>query len=438
MRTLRVFIVVLLLCGFISTARSQYFKVDSSFYSVSLKEKRNVTLFLPDTYFQENDVHYPVIYFLHGWGGNHNSLNDRLEWLNYLLGSGMIQPTIIVCADNSDEPFGSGVYVNSSLTGNFEDYNINDLIPWVESKFRAISHKNARGMLGQSLGGFGALRYGILHKDMIRAVASHGAQVNTAIWLPMIGQMLMFENSGPPYFYDFYGFNNDLPFGAAGFFTRSLFLAASGFSPDPNSQQNYINPQIVQFPYNQYAQIIDSIYDKWMDYNITSMVNTLTPADSVGILVGCGLYDETLAYLPNLSLSNALNTQGIAHELYVHKAGHVMPDSYFTHAVIFLDSLLMDPDFYTANERKPLESHFQVYPNPAGKYVHIGFDNPASGKIDVNIYDLKGSLVQQLNAGRFPKGYQTLTLELAGCKPGAYLLNLLMPEISYHSKLIVH
>ena len=438
MRTLRVFIVVLLLCGFISTARSQYFKVDSSFYSVSLKEKRNVTLFLPDTYFQENDVHYPVIYFLHGWGGNHNSLNDRLEWLNYLLGSGMIQPTIIVCTDNSDEPFGSGVYVNSSLTGNFEDYNINDLIPWVESKFRAISHKNARGMLGQSLGGFGALRYGILHKDMIRAVASHGAQANTAIWLPMIGQMLMFENSGPPYFYDFYGFNNDLPFGAAGFFTRSLFLAASGFSPDPNSQQNYINPQIVQFPYNQYAQIIDSIYDKWMDYNITSMVNTLTPADSVGFLVGCGLYDETLAYLPNLSLSNALNTQGIAHELYVHKAGHVMPDSYFTHAVIFLDSLLMDPDFPTENTLNFSETQIRIFPNPAAGHAFLEFNNPSSGNIKVSVFDLKGALIEQNHHGRLPMGYQSIALEVKHLDPGIYLVNILSPDINFHSKLIVH
>lgn len=437
MRASKIILIAILFCAFISGARSQYFKVDSSFYSTSLKEKRNVTLYLPETYFQENDIHYPVIYFLHGWGGNHNSLNDRLEWLNYLLGTEMIQPTIIVCADNSDEPFGSGVYVNSSLTGNFEDYNINDLIPWVESKFRAISHRNARGMLGQSLGGFGALRYGILHKDMVRAVASHGAQANTAIWLPMIGQMLMFENSGPPYFYDFYGFNNDLPFGAAGFFTRSLFLAASGFSPDPNSQQNYINPQIVQFPYNQYAQIIDSIYDKWMDFNVTSIVNTLTPADSVGILVGCGLYDETLAYLPNLSLSNALNTQGIEHEFYVHKAGHVMPDSYFTHAILFLDSLLMDPDFYTANKRRLLESNIQIYPNPAREYVQIGFDNQADGKIDLNIYDLNGTLMQHQNLGRLSKGHHSISLTLTGFKPGAYLLNLLAPEINLHSKLIV-
>ncbi|WP_367328467.1 alpha/beta hydrolase-fold protein, partial [Lentimicrobium sp.] len=79
--------------------KAQFIKVNTEFYSNALKETRKVSIYLPHDYFQEQETHYPVVYFLHGWGGNQNALDDHQMLMSQLLLTGQIQPMIIVCAD---------------------------------------------------------------------------------------------------------------------------------------------------------------------------------------------------------------------------------------------------------------------------------------------------------------------------------------------------
>jgi len=151
-------ITMLLLVMYPHLLLAQFTRIDTSFYSPSLKQIRNITVFLPDDYYKETDEQYSAVYYLHGWGGNQESLNSSQVRLNQLLSSGIIHPVIIVCADQTAYPFGSGVYVNSPLTGNYEGYAAFDIVDWIESSFRAIPEKNARALFGQSLGAFGAFR----------------------------------------------------------------------------------------------------------------------------------------------------------------------------------------------------------------------------------------------------------------------------------------
>ena len=50
----------------------------NNFYSESLEEQRNYTVYLPEGYY-DVDTEYPVVYFLHGFGGNNNSYNSAKE-----------------------------------------------------------------------------------------------------------------------------------------------------------------------------------------------------------------------------------------------------------------------------------------------------------------------------------------------------------------------
>ena len=417
--------------------KAQFFKIDTEFYSNSLKEIRKVSIYLPHNYYQEQEAYYPAVYFLHGWGGNQNALDDRQMLMSHLLTSGQIQPMIVVCADNGCQPFGTGVYVNSVITGNFEDFTILDLIPWVEDNFRAIPQKEARGLIGQSLGGYGAFRFGILHKDKFRAISSHAAQVNYDLWMPAVRQMLMLENSGPPYFYNFYGFMNDESMGPNGFFTRSLFLASSGFSPDPNSNQTYINPQIIQFPFNQYCQLLDSFYAKWKAFNIPTMLSNLSPADSVSILYGCGLYDETMAYFPNFALQDTLAHHNLSYEFFSHKAGHAMPETYFTRSMIFLDSLLLDYSIYT-KDQAPFSDEIliETMPNPFSEYVDVSFvpDNSADALIE--IADLKGAIVKHMHKQVKGKVRNRIRFNTSELSPGIYFIRVTSGRFTGSEKII--
>lgn len=132
---------------------AQFNKIDTSFYSDALQETKMVDIYFPAGYDENPDLYYPVIYYLHGWLGDQNSMDGMLTWLNSLINNGFIDPVIMVCADNSPDPFDGSWYVNSILWGNYEEYMVTDLVTWVESSFRAMPDRNYRGLLGQSMGG---------------------------------------------------------------------------------------------------------------------------------------------------------------------------------------------------------------------------------------------------------------------------------------------
>ncbi|MFH1119522.1 MAG: alpha/beta hydrolase-fold protein [Bacteroidota bacterium] len=416
--------------------QAQFIRIDTSFYSPALKQMRNITVFLPDTYYKEQDEQYSTIYFLHGWGGNHESLNSSQEKLNQMLESGTIRPVIIVCADHSVLPFGCGVYVNSTLTGNFEDYAAFDVVDWVEISFRAIPEKNARALFGQSLGAYGAFRIGIHHKDRFRVLSAHAGQVNNEVWMPAVRMMIMFENGPqPPYFYNFYGFTVDEPSLIPGFFTRSMFLAASGFSPDENSTQTYINPRIVEYPFDEWGNIIDSVYNKWKSYDIAHTIAELNPADSVSILYGCGTGDETLAYFPNLSLRDSLLHYDLSFEFFSHKAGHSMPDVFFDRAMIFMDSLLMHPTFYTTVDKYSRYPEPEAFPNPVKDLTTITL-LPDESAINVSVVNTAGTERPADEYSTIIDG-RKLTLNFSGCSPGIYLIRFRSDKRAGQIKIIV-
>jgi S-formylglutathione hydrolase FrmB len=415
---------------------AQFTKIVTSFYSLSLKQTRNVTVFLPDEYYTDQDEQFSTIYYLHGWGGNHESLNSSQIRLNQLLETGIIRPVIIVCADHSALPFGCGVYVNSTLTGNFEDYAAFDVVHWVETNFRAIPEKNARALFGQSLGAYGAFRIGIDHKDRFRVLSAHAGQVNNDVWMPAVRLMIMFESGQqPPYFYDFFGFTSDEPTLIPGFFTRSMFLAASGFSPDENSNQNYINPRIVQYPFDEWGNLIDTVYNKWKPYDIANTICGLEPSDSVSILYGCGTGDETLAYFPNLTLRDSLMFYDLSFEFFSHKAGHTMPDVYFNRSMIFMDSLLMHPSIITDVRKYNHYPEPEACPNPVKDFTTITL-LPDESVIAVSVINTAGAELSDTEYSTFMDD-QKLTLNLSGFSKGVYLIRFRSDKRTGLIKIIV-
>ncbi len=417
---------------------AQFLIIDTTFYSPALKQDRNITVFLPSDYYKDQDQQYSTIYYLHGWGGDHTSLNSALYRLNLLLQSGEIEPVILVCADHTALPFGSGVYVNSTLTGNFEDYAVFDVVDWVESSFRAIPEKNARALFGQSLGAYGAFWLSIQHKDRFRAISAHAGQVNNDFWLPAVRMMVMFENGAPPYFYDFYAYTADDPILIPGFFSRSMFLAASGFSPDENSQQTYINPRIVDYPFDAWGNLLDSVYNKWKNYDIAHKIQQLSPADSVSILFGCGENDETLAYFPNIRLKDSLDEYNLSYEFYSHKGGHSMPDVYLVRSMMFFDSLLMHPGTVTALRGRNGSRDMQVkaFPNPLTDHTCIGLQ-PGEVPLSVELFGADGTPVS-LQASGIEVGGNLLTVRFNEHLKGLYLLRFQSAQRTACVKLIIH
>jgi pimeloyl-ACP methyl ester carboxylesterase len=91
--------------------------------------------------------------------------------MDSLIESREVHEMIMVVA-GGDSKMGGSFYVNSPVTGNWEDFIVNDLVGYVDAHFRTLPQAESRGITGHSMGGFGALNIAMHHPDVFSAVYS--------------------------------------------------------------------------------------------------------------------------------------------------------------------------------------------------------------------------------------------------------------------------
>ncbi|MGI8654539.1 MAG: alpha/beta hydrolase [Pyrinomonadaceae bacterium] len=117
---------------------------------------------------------YPIIYLLHGLGGHYN------VWSHEKLAGYATQfRLIIVTPEGSD-----GWYTDSATTpaDKYESYFLQELIPDVERRYRALATRDGRAVAGLSMGGYGALKFGVKHPEMFAFAASMSGALDAAAW----------------------------------------------------------------------------------------------------------------------------------------------------------------------------------------------------------------------------------------------------------------
>jgi S-formylglutathione hydrolase len=137
--------------------------------------KQAVVIYLPPSY-GTGDKSYPAVYFLPGFGDAVRSFVDgtyqgfRLqETMDRLINTETIKEMIVVIA-NGRNFLGGSFYVNSPVTGNWEDFIVKDVVGYVDSHYRTIKDARSRGISGHSMGGFGALNIAMRHPDVFSCV----------------------------------------------------------------------------------------------------------------------------------------------------------------------------------------------------------------------------------------------------------------------------
>lgn len=126
---------------------------------------KNVVI-LPKSY-AEGNTRYPVVYLLHGCGGNYASWITIKPELPQLASQYNL---IIVCPDGLINSW----YWNSPLNKDmqFEDYISDEVIRYTDSHYRTIADRSARAISGLSMGGHGAMWNAIRHRDVFGAAGS--------------------------------------------------------------------------------------------------------------------------------------------------------------------------------------------------------------------------------------------------------------------------
>ena len=114
--------------------------------------------------FAENKARrYPVAYYLHGLGDNEQSLVNLGGWSIYdrLMREKKIGEFVVLA------PAGFASFYINSRDGKFryEDFFLHEFLPAMEKKYRIGTTRSQRGILGVSMGGYGALHYGFKYPE---------------------------------------------------------------------------------------------------------------------------------------------------------------------------------------------------------------------------------------------------------------------------------
>ena len=131
------------------------------YHSKSLDSVRRLTVYTPPGYDKDRSARYPVLYLFHGANADENAwyrLGRANLILDNLLATGKIQPFIVVM------PFGYGVPPNGPQAENTAKFGkdlIEDVIPYIESNYRAHTDRDRRAIVGLSMGGGQALSIGL-------------------------------------------------------------------------------------------------------------------------------------------------------------------------------------------------------------------------------------------------------------------------------------
>ena len=134
------------------------------------KDQRTISVYLPPSYFT-TDARYPVVYYLPGYTDT-SMLGFALPGgADQLIGSGSIREMIIVVA-NGANVLGGSFYVNSPVTGGWENFIVKDVVGYVDAHYRTVAQASARAISGHSMGGFGALNIGMRHPEVFSAIYS--------------------------------------------------------------------------------------------------------------------------------------------------------------------------------------------------------------------------------------------------------------------------
>ncbi|MEY4640498.1 MAG: hypothetical protein RLZZ227_492 [Pseudomonadota bacterium] len=142
--------------------------------------ERPVFVYLPPGYDTNPGKRYPVVYLLHGYGlraerwmtlfNIEAALNTAITGSGGGVGTGERAQEMIVVNPDCYSFFDGCFYTSSAANGDWERFIAEELVAYVDSKYRTLAKRESRGLGGHSMGGYGTLRIGMKRPDVFSAL----------------------------------------------------------------------------------------------------------------------------------------------------------------------------------------------------------------------------------------------------------------------------
>ena len=141
--------------------------------------RRPLWVYVPPGYDEAPERRYPSIYIIQGYTGQLDAWRNRSpfrpnfpELADALFASGDAPPCILVWVD-AWTSIGGSQFLDSPATGRYHTYLCDEIVPWVDARYRTLPAAAHRGITGKSSGGYGAMVTPMLRPDLFGGLATH-------------------------------------------------------------------------------------------------------------------------------------------------------------------------------------------------------------------------------------------------------------------------
>jgi enterochelin esterase-like enzyme len=282
--------------------------------------RRSVAVYLPEGY-DSSSEQYPLLVdivgftgsgFAHlGWKAFGESVPQRVD---RLVAEGKMGPAIIAFPDCFTR-LGGNQYINSSVTGNWADFLVEEMIPALESGYRVKPGRDHRGLFGKSSGGYGAIVHGMLYADHWGAVACHsGDMAFDLVYRTDFPKVLMhLAASGGSVDAFINGLADKHKISGDDMHTLMILAMAATYDPAPGE------PHGVRLPVDlQTCELDESLWANWLAWDPLELVERRDVQESLaslkGLFIDCGTKDQYALLYGARRLHLYLEELGIMHE----------------------------------------------------------------------------------------------------------------------------
>ena len=294
---------------------------------------RDVLVYLPPSYANDKSRRYPAVYALHGYSIGAEQWSHEIHVPQTIEGAFAqgAKEMIVVLPDSKTVHNGS-MYSSSVTTGDFELFIAHDVVAYIDQHYRTIPERLSRGLVGHSMGGYGATRIGMKHADVFGSLY---------IMSPCC---LSPRPAGPP--------NPEMERTLAEVKTaddsarlpfplRAQLATAAAWSPNPKNPPLYLDlpvkdgvPQpdvMAKWTANSPLAFVDQYIDKLREYRAISM----DVGDQDGLRIDSG------------KLHDVFDKYGIANSFQIYSGTHTsaVADRFQNHVMkFFSDNLCFKSD----------------------------------------------------------------------------------------------
>ena len=237
--------------------------------------ERPLWVYVPPGYDDEPGRRYASIYILQGYTGHVAMWRNRTpfrqpfpETADALFARGEAPPCIVVYVD-AWTAYGGSQFVDSPGTGRYHSYLCDEVVPWVDERYRTLAAAEHRGIAGKSSGGFGAMITPMLRPDMFGGLASHaGDALYELCYIPTFGKVVrpLRDEYGGSYERFWEDFRSRPPMSKES--DNDLVLTygvAAAFSADEDGS--------VRLPFDtSTGRLVPETWERWLEWDPVRMV----------------------------------------------------------------------------------------------------------------------------------------------------------------------